>query len=462
MKKVISRKNQMGRLFPAFLLAVGLLSPVAQPAQAEDHVMAATKSQAKSQKQAPASLTLSLKEAQDYAVKENRSLRNASLAVQEAYAQRWQTIAAMLPQVDGSYSYSNYCGYSAELSMGGMPVKIEMPNVGALGVTATMGINGQAIVGALLNTLAIDMRKISLEQSEIELRSSITSAYMSVLIMQDISQLLDSSLVNIQGLAEITQKTVDAGAAEQTSADLLAVRVNTLKNNINSTKRNIELAKNSLRVLLAVPATTELELTQTVDELLSAEAILQLLGEDFNINNNLNYQLLQKNTELAEKNVHMAGWAYGPTVALVYNYSNQQYYGDGGMRMTPPNLVQVSIQMPLWSSAKRAAGVVEKKIAYEEAKNTLAETTDNLGIQFQQLRFNLQNAYETYLNEKENIEVTERVFESTTNKFHWGAASNLELTNASNDLISAQSSYVQAVLTLVNAQVELQKFLNNK
>lgn len=337
-----------------------------------------------------------------------------------------------------------------------------MPNVGALGVTATMGINGQAIVGALLNTLAIDMRKISLEQSEIELRSSITSAYMSVLIMQDISQLLDSSLVNIQGLAEITQKTVDAGAAEQTSADLLAVRVNTLKNNINSTKRNIELAKNSLRVLLAVPATTELELTQTVDELLSAEAILQLLGEDFNINNNLNYQLLQKNTELAEKNVHMAGWAYGPTVALVYNYSNQQYYGDGGMRMTPPNLVQVSIQMPLWSSAKRAAGVVEKKIAYEEAKNTLAETTDNLGIQFQQLRFNLQNAYETYLNEKENIEVTERVFESTTNKFHWGAASNLELTNASNDLISAQSSYVQAVLTLVNAQVELQKFLNNK
>lgn len=462
MKKVISRKNQMGRLFPAFLLAVGLLSPVAQPAQAEDHVMAATKSQAKSQKQAPASLTLSLKEAQDYAVKENRSLRNASLAVQEAYAQRWQTIAAMLPQVDGSYSYSNYCGYSAELSMGGMPVKIEMPNVGALGVTATMGINGQAIVGALLNTLAIDMRKISLEQSEIELRSSITSAYMSVLIMQDISQLLDSSLVNIQGLAEITQKTVDAGAAEQTSADLLAVRVNTLKNSINSTKRNIELAKNSLRVLLAVPATTELELTQTVDELLSAEAILQLLGEDFNINNNLNYQLLQKNTELAEKNVHMAGWAYGPTVALVYNYSNQQYYGDGGMRMTPPNLVQVSIQMPLWSSAKRAAGVVEKKIAYEEAKNTLAETTDNLGIQFQQLRFNLQNAYETYLNEKENIEVTERVFESTTNKFHWGAASNLELTNASNDLISAQSSYVQAVLTLVNAQVELQKFLNNK
>ena len=368
----------------------------------------------------------------------------------------------MLPQVDGSYTYSNYLGYSAEMSTAMGSFNINMPNVGALGVTASVGINGQGVVGALLNNIAIDMKKLSLEESETNIRSSITTSYVSVLIMNDISQLLDSSLSNIQALADITQKTVDAGAAEQTTADQIKVRINTLKNNINSTKRNTELAINSLRVLLAVPAETELVLTQTIDELLSAETILQLLGEDFNISNNLNYQMLQKSTELAKTNVHMAAWAYGPTISLAYNYTNQQYYGDGGMRMTPPNLVQLSVRMPLWSSGKRAAGVIEKKIAYEEAKNTLAETTGNLGIQYQQLRFNLQNAFETYMNEKENIEVAERVFESTTNKFKWGAASNLELTNASNDLISAQSTYVQAVLTLANAQVDLEKFLNNK
>ena len=122
----------------------------------------------------------------------------------------------------------------------------------------------------------------------------------------------------------------------------------------------------------------------------------------------------------------------------------------------------ISVQMPLWSSGKRAAGVVEKKIALESARNTFAETADNLDIQNQQLRYNLQNAYETFLNEQDNMEVTGRVFQSTTNKFHFGAASNLELVNASNDLISAQSTYVQAVLSLVNAQVEMNKFLNNK
>ena len=427
---------------------------------AEDHVMAATKSQKPTAKSQEA-LRLSLKEAQNFAVEQNRSLKNASLAVQEAYAARWQTIASMLPQVDGSYSYSNYLGYSATMSTAMGSFNINMPNVGAVGATASIGINGQGIVGVLLNNIAIDMKKISLEQSESQLRGSVMSSYVSVLALQSISSLLDASLLNIQELERMTQNAVDAGAAEQTAADQIRVRVNTLKNSINVQKRNIELATNSLKVLLDVPAETKLVLTEDIDAVLSPERVVELLGETFAIENNLNYQLLQKQLDLAKKNVAMAGWAYGPTVSLGYNYTNQQYYGEGGMRMTPPNVIQVSVRMPLWSSGKRAAGVVEKKIALEEAKNTLSETTDNLEIQYRQLCFNLTNAYETYLNEKDNIGVAQRVFASATNKYKFGASSNLELTNASNDLINAQSSYVQSILSLVNAQVELEKFLNN-
>ncbi len=441
-------------IFSALVISVTII--------AEDHVMAATHGATKkAEDAAPKVLSVSLSEAQDYAVKQNRSLRNASLAVQEAYAARWQTIAAMLPQVDGSYSYSDYLGYSASMNTAMGSFNINMPNVGALGVTASVGLSGQAIVGVLLNNIAIDMKKLSLEKSESELRGSVMGSYVSVLALQSISNLLDSSLINIQELESITQNAVTAGAAEQTAADQIRVRVNTIKNSINAQKRNIELATSSLKVLLDVPVETELVLTEELDAVLSPDRVVTLLGENFAIENNLNYQLLTKQVDLAKRNVHMAGWAYGPTLGLAYNYTNQQYYGEGGMRMTPPNVIQVSVRMPLWSSGKRAAGVVEKKIALEEAKNTLSETTENLEIQYHQLCFNLTNAYETYLNEKENIDVAQRVFASATNKYKYGASSNMELTNASNDLISAQSNYIQAVLSLVNAQVELEKFLNN-
>ena len=437
------------------VLSICLFAICANGVWAEDHVMAATKRV--EPREVPATLNLSLSEAQDYAVETNRSLRNASLAVQKAYAQRWQTIAAMLPQVDMSWAYTSMMGY--KMNFGGMD--IAMNDNGTLGVTASVGINGQAIVGALLNNVAIDMQKLNLQQSEDNLRANIKTSYASVLVLQNVVQLLENSLANIERMAEMTQRSVDVGAAEQTTADLIKVRANTLKNNINANLRSTQLALNALKVLLDVPAETELVLTSTLEDFLSAEAILTLLGNEFVLENNLNYQLLEKNVELAKKNVHMAGWAYGPTVALAYQYSEKSYFGKSeGLNMTPPNAVSLNISMPLWSSGKRAAGVVEKKIALEEARNTFAETANNLGIQNEQLRYNLQNGYETYMNEKDNMEVTQRVFESTTNKFNQGAASNLDLVNASNDLITAQSSYVQAVLTLVNAQVELEKFLN--
>ena len=428
---------------------------IAANMMAADHVMAATKRAPK--QEVPATLNLSLQEAQDYAVAQNRSLKNANLAVQKAYATRWQTIASMLPSVDMSWAYQSMMGY--KMNFGGMP--IEMPDNGTLGITASVGINGQAIVGALLNNTAIEMQKLNLEISEDNLRASVKSSYASVLVLEDVVKLLDSSLKNIENLAAMTQRSVEVGAAEQTTADQILVRVNTLKNNINANKRSTQLAINALKVLLNVPAETELTLTTQLSDMMSAEAIVALLGKDFVLENNLSYQTLAKNVELAKKNVHMAGWAYGPTIGVGYQYSEKDYFGKKeGFNMTPPNALSIQVSMPLWSSGKRAAGVVEKKIALEEARNTFEETADNLGIQNEQLRYNLQNAYETYTNEQENMSVTQRVFDNTSRKFQQGVASNLDLVNASNDLITAQSTYVQAVLTLVNAEVELEKFLN--
>lgn len=403
-------------------------------------------------------LVLSLSDAQQYAIDQNKSLQNASLDVKQAEAQRWQTIAAMLPQVDGEIGYTNMLGY--EIDFGGISRPM-LPYFNA-GITAAVGVNGQGIVGALLNKLAIEMQDITYQKTEADLRANVLSTYTSVLVMEDIVSLLDSSLLNIEDLAKMTQHAVNVGTQEQTAADQIIVRVNTLKNNINANKRNVELAYNSLRVLLGLDAETKLVLTDKMEDILNAEQILALLGEDFNINNNYDYQLLQKNAEIAKKNVALAGVAYAPTLSAFYQYSYQKYFGEGGFSMNPPNTVGVSLSVPIWSSGKRAAGVTEKKLAYQAAKNTLEETTDQLGIQYQQLRYNLSNAFETYMNEKENIDVTKRVFANTTNKYEHGAASNLELTNASNDLITAQSTYVQAALTLVNAQVELTKFLNNQ
>ncbi len=402
-------------------------------------------------------IRLSLEDAQKRALSHNNDLRNASIQIREAEMQKWQSIASMLPQANASFQYVNMCGYQMDL----MGRSIAMPPYGTLGVQTSIAVNGQMILAVLLQDLAEDMKNITYEQSRHNLNINVMQSYLSVLVMEDIVNLLDSSLSNLNDLAAMTKKSVEVGVAEPTAADQILVRVATIQNAINSNKRSVEMAYNSLRLMLDIPSDVDIELTESLTELLSADNIIKMLGIDFDINRNYDYQLLVKNTELAKKNLILSTMSYTPTLSASYQYTGRKYFSDEQtMNMQAPNMVAISLSIPLFTAGKNGAAIQEKKLAYERALNTLDYTRDALGVQNKQLRFNLTNAYETYQNEVYNIEVTKRVFKSASNKYQYGVASSLELTNASNDLITAENSYVKAVLDLVNAQVAYMKFLN--
>jgi len=401
---------------------------------------------------------LSLEDAQRYALEHNNDLRNSSIQLREAEMKKWQAIAAMLPQANANLQYVNMCGYQMELM--GRP--IAMPPYGTLGIQTSIAINGQMVLAVLLQDLAKDMQDITHEQTEHNLKINVMQSYLSVLVMEDIVNLLDSSLANLNDLAAMTKRSVEVGVAEPTAADQILVRMASIQNAINSNKRTVEMAYNSLRLMLAIPSNVEIELTQTLQELLSADNVIKMLSADFNINRNYDYQLLLKNTELAKKNVVLASMAYSPTLSASYQYTGRKYFSnEQTMNMQAPNMVAISLSIPFFTSGKNGATIQEKKLAYQRALNTLDYTRDALGVQNKQLRFDLTNAYETYQNQVYNLEVTKRVFASASNKYQYGVASSLELTNASNDLITAENQYVQAVLSLVNAQVAYMKFLNN-
>ena len=412
----------------------------------------------------PSELRLSLAEARDYALEHNRTLQNADLSVRQAYAARWQTIASMLPQADMSLGL-NYTDGSMKFSMGeGMQMDRKIENLaGSLGVSASIAVNGQLIIGALINNTAIEMQDINKRSSELDVVSNVETYYITALAMEKTVSLLDRSMVDLEKLYEITNNSVIAGVAEQTTADQIKVQVASMRSAINSTKRSLEMIYNALALQMATGADVKLVLTDELDNILNVEEALNLLSIDFNLSNNYGYQLAEQNVKMAKQNVIMAGMAYVPTLSAFYQYTspNKYFKGEAAMEQSM-GIVGLQLSIPLWSSGKRAAGITEKKLARQAAENSLADAKDALMVQHKQLRYNLSTAYEDFDMQKLNIDVSQRVFESTSNKFEYGHASALELTNASMTLLTAQSDYVQAILSLVNAQIELKKLLNKK
>ena len=403
------------------------------------------------------SLSLSIDEANNYALEHNRAMKNASLSVKQSEAARWQAIASMLPQASASLDYVNMCGY--ETTMYGMP--IPMNPYGQLGIKATWAVGGQQIVGALISDLAVEMSNIAVSKSEQVITSNVTTTYATILAMQETLDLLKKNQKNLQDLYEITLNSVKVGVAEQIDADQLSVQVSSMESGINNTARNIEILYNTLRLLLGTGVDAEITLTSAISDIINIESAMQLLSHDLVLEDNYDYQLAKKNAELSKQQVTMAGMAFVPTLAAYYQYTGKTYFGEAeGMNTTPPNTVGVSLSIPIWSSGVRSAAVTEKKLAYQASQNDLLDTEDNLKLQDKQYRYNLVTAYENYEIQKRNITVTENVFTNISKKFEYGYSTSLDVTNASTNLINAQSNYISSVLEMVQAHIKLKDLLN--
>ena len=403
------------------------------------------------------SLVVSLDEAKQYAVEHNRTVQNAGLSVKQAEAARWQAIASMLPQVSGSLDYTNMCGY--EMKMAGMP--IPMNPTGTLGIQASMTISGQQIVGSLISDLAKDMQDVAKAKTIQAIEANVTNVYVNILATQETVELLRKNMVNLESLYKMTENAVKVGAAEQIDADQLSVQVATMESAINNTDRAIEVLKSTLQLLLGVDASTEVVLSNKLDDILNADEAMKLLSSELVLEDNYDYALSKQQAELAKKQVTMKAMEYVPSITGFYQYSAKTYFGEAeGMNMTPPNTVGVTLSVPIWSSGVRAAGVTEKKLAYKAAQNTLADTEDQLRVSDRQYRYDLVSAYDNYQIQKRNIEVTQRVFDNMSKKFEYGYASSLDVTNTSTNLITAQQNYIQALTSMVNAHINLKNLLN--
>ena len=285
-----------------------------------------------------------------YAIEHNRTIQNASYDVKKAEAAKWKAIASMLPQVSGDVTYSNLCGYKRDLSglMGGgrssstgisdtsnagMAVdtaslqqasasssEIKVPSTVSWGVSVTATISGVQIVGVRVAKIAQELSMMAVGKTDQVITSNIETSYVNILALQTTVQLLESNLENMDKMYNMTVNAVNAGVAEQNDADQIAIQVASMKSAVNTTKRTIEVLYNTIRTMMGIAADQEIVLTQKLEDVVNPGSILSLMGADLNLNNNYDYRIKSKSTELTKKQLNLSKAAF-PSHAAFRNGS---------------------------------------------------------------------------------------------------------------------------------------------
>jgi outer membrane protein TolC len=331
------------------------------------------------------------------------------------------------------------------------------------GVSAsTLIFNAPWIVGIQTAKLATTLANQGLRQTEIETKESVITSYYLILVTEETIKIIDANIANLNETLVSTRAMYSVGMAEGTDVDQIQSNISILNNSRASMQRNMEVSMNMLRYLLGVERSTGLFLTDNLEGITALINVEALLAEDFNIQENISYQLIQSQYQMSELALKGAKATVMPSVAASIYY-NQNGMGDklNDLQFFPNSVLGFQLQVPIFSSALRSTRIKKAQINLERADNTRSMISEQLLMQEKQLRYNLISSNEQYRSQKENTEIAARILQSFENKYKQGMASSLELTQANSNYLTAQNNYLTALLNLLQTKVAFDKLMNN-
>ncbi|NSW94806.1 MAG: TolC family protein [Bacteroidales bacterium] len=416
-------------------------------------------------------LRLSLKDAQNYALENNKMILSAKADVLASRAAIWETISAALPQVNASGSFTDNLKLMTTLLPGeffGQPgVKIPVTfgsqfNSSASVQASLVLFSAPLYIGIETTKLANKLSEENLRKSELDTREAVTTAYYLILVSEKSLEILEKNIANLNETLRSTRAMYNAGMAEATDVDQMVSNVNMVENSRSSLERTIELNYNLLRFQLGVDAGTKIILTETLESLTNEINVEALLSQDFDISRNADYKLIEGQEVMQSLALKAQKASVLPTLAGYYNYGTNGM-GDklNDLRWFQNSVAGLQVSVPIFASGERYAKIRKARINLEKVQTTKDMVAEQLRLQEKQLRFNLVNANLQYKSQKENVEVSKRIYQSTENKFRQGMASSLDLTQANSQYLQAENNYLSALMNLLQTKVALDKLLNN-
>ena len=427
-----------------------------QPENRREKRMEAEKQEAASEDATSQPQTLSLQDAVSFAVDHNKSLKASRLNIELQQKMITEAISAGIPQINANLGYQTNFGQSVDMGETGFSIKME-DNL-TLGASASWTmLNGEWIVGIQTAKIAKTLASQQVDADALDIKSTIYNSYYTILVCERLVQILQENLENMSRILEHTQNMYKAGTVEISDVDQIRITVGQLNNSLLSMERTLDVNYNLLRIQLGLKAGTPITLTDHLEDFLGEEGFANLALKDFDINNNLQYQLTLTQEELQKKAVSAKKWAYAPTLSAGYNY---QYQIVSGGFMTIPHTATVTLSVPIFSGLQRKSQLDQEKITLQQTQLNKSLLEDQLRLNEAQYKYDLQNATENYNLQKENVEVAKSVLGHYQAKFNVGNISSLDLTQANNNYLEAENNYTSACLDLLEAQTNLLKLYN--
>ena len=416
----------------------------------------------------PTSFTL--QEAIDYALENNRQVKNAVRDIDSAKKQKWETIASGLPQINGSIGYQNFIKQQfdqpVDFGEDGF-IDFGAPQSVTAGATLSQQIfDGSYLVGLQSAKVFLEISENAKEKTDLEIRKAVINAYGNVLLSEESIAILESNVTVLEkNLNEIT-KIYENGLEEEESVEQLQITLSSVKNNLANTIRLKDIAYKMFNITIGVDIENPTELSQNLEDLTLSNMDLNLLNDEESVENNIDYKIaendkvsnellvkLEQSRALPTLNAFLSGAYLANRESFNFFDFNNPWVGIASFGL--------NLDIPIFGSGLKSARTQRAKINLEKSEDNLTETQQQLKFQIASAKSNYQFAIEDYNNKKQNLALAERIESKNQTKFFEGIASSFDLRQAQTQLYAAQQELLQTMLNVINTKADLETITNN-
>ena len=421
-------------------------------------------------------LSLSLDEAVEYGIENNRNLRNAEREIQMAFKERWKTIAIGLPNVSLELNYLNNLELQTSLILaeffGGnkgdfseIQFGTEQSAIGSVRMEQLL-FDGSWLVGLEYSQIYLSGSENFYEKTFLQVRESIVKLYSLVVTLNEGIALLENNLENFKkDLFEVTE-LYENGFEEIENVEQIKITLAQAELSLLQTKKTQENQLNLLKLILGINLEDNLILTTSINDFIAENIIfsssINSFSEDQNIDVKISQNLfdtkrieyrLEKSKQLPKLSGFISGTYTGYNNEFDFTSKEQNWFGS--------SVFGVKFELPLTNANKLNVSSQKAKIAMDQAATNLEEQKEKTRAEVQQKLNDYQLAVQSLNVNEKNMRLSTSIEEKNSIKFFEGLVTSFELRQAQLQLLDSQQKYLNSVLEIISVKTELETLYNN-
>jgi outer membrane protein TolC len=428
-----------------------------------------------STEQTKQSYSFSLEEAINHALVNNYTAINAGRDIEAAKKKKWETTAMGLPQINAGLDYQN----NFELQKSLVPAEFFGGNKGefvevAFGTKHNMNarttlsqllFDGSYIVALQASKTYLKYYENAKQKTDVDTKEMVINAYGNVLLAQEGILILEKNKATLEKTLFETKETFKNGLIEEENVEQLQITLTSINSNLNYNKRLLDISYKMLKITLGIDVNDTIKLTDKLDDLTLKNLDMVFSQSEFNVTNNINYQMAQNFQEQRELEIKLEKSKALPSLSANVNFGYNafgdqfQFFTQNQKWLNYSNL-GVNLSVPIFSSLARSARTQQAKIALDQAKTKLTETEQRLKLQYATAKSEYEFSIEEYETAKSNLKLSERIEKKQQIKFTEGLSSSFDFNDAQRQLYTAQQNYLQSMVNIINKKASLEKVIN--